>query len=321
MARSRSRSRRPRLDWPEARRRFEDHLRAGRARPRTLEGHLREVDLFAEDLAATRGPADVSLEQLRDYQLGLLTGERARRGKPLAAGTVARVTSSLRAFFAFLRAEGLLARDPSLGLERPQLPQPVPGDVLTVAQVRELLQAADTTRPLGRRDRALAEVLYATGVRRAEVCGLDLADYDRAERVLHVRHGKGDKGRLLPVSRSCAEALEAYFAHGRPRLVTAHADSSRALFLTRAGRRLHPVAVHRALRRLRAGAGLDVELSAHTLRRSFATHLLRNGVSLRHIQLLLGHANLQTTAVYLRLDTSELRREILLRHPRERFEA
>jgi len=311
---------RPRaLCWTRALEVYEQHLLARRASPRTREDHLRELRLLREH-AAPKRPGSLCLADLRDYQVGLLTGEASRSGRPVSAGTVAKVTSTLRAFFAFLAAEGLVRADPALRLERPKVPRRLPGDVLSVPDVRRLLAAPDEATALGLRDRALLEVLYATGLRRAEACGLELGDLDHPGRELHVREGKGSKDRLVPLTRSAYEVVVRYLERARPELKTAHPDGARALFLTAAGRRLHPVAVFRALERSARAAGLRRKPSAHSLRRSFATHLLKGGASLRHIQLLLGHASLDTTAAYLRLDTRELRREILLRHPRERFE-
>lgn len=193
--------------------------------------------------------------------------------------------------------------------------------MLSVAQVTRLLDAAARDQSIrGLRDRAAVELLYATGVRRAELLGLDLDSLDHHEREILVR-GKGEKSRRIPVTRSAYLAVRAYLDAARPSLTSGHQDSARALLLTYRGRRLDHISLCKLLRRLRAAAKLRARVSPHVMRRSFATHLLQGGASLRHIQLLLGHTKLSTTAFYLKLDTRELRRELLLKHPRERMDA
>ena len=194
--------------------------------------------------------------------------------------------------------------------------------MLTVEEVTRLLEAPDRTTPMGLRDRAFLEILYATGMRRREALGLDLCDYDRRTREVVVRNGKGGKSRVLPVTRGAVSEIDAYLARGRPALAKLGlADSMNAIFLSERGRRLSEPRVLKILRALAATARIKKRLTPHALRRSFATHLLKGGVSLRHIQVLLGHASLDTTAIYLRLDPRELRRELLLEHPRERIDA
>jgi len=161
-------------------------------------------------------------------------------------------------------------------------------------------------------------VLYATGVRRAELIALDLTDYEARERLVHVRHGKGDKARSVPLTRAASLRLDDYLAQARPALSGAALEP--ALFLTRQGRRIGEPVPMKLLHRLARAAGIKKQVTPHTLRRSFATHLLQNKVSLRHIQKLLGHEKLSTTAAYLCLSPQELRREILLHHPRERLD-
>jgi len=310
--------RRRRLTWETAVNRYEDHLRARRCSRATIDAYLRHLRLFREHVPKT--PDRVEVHDLRTFQLGLHSGECARSKKPLSAAAVANVSTALRGFFGFLLNEGLLKEDPAARLEQPKLPRRLPGDVISVEQVQSLLAAAEIRKPLGRMDRTLLEVLYATGVRRGEICSLDLRDMDLQERTLVVRHGKGNKARKLPLARSCANSLTAYLQETRPKLCKSHPDSLDALFLTRNGRRIDASAVVRSLARLKKRAKLTDRLTAHTLRRTFATHLLKNGVSLRHIQLLLGHENLATTAIYLSLDLEDLRRELLQHHPRELFE-
>lgn len=310
------------LGWPEALCRWETHLRAEGRSPLTVRGYLFEARRLRDYLEGrrVRAPREIGLAHLRDYQVGLLTGNAARSGRSNGNATVHRIVTTLRSFFAFLVLEGALERDPSLGLQPPRATKPLPGHTLTPDQVRRLLAAPDLTTPKGLRDRALLEVLYATGLRRGEALALDLDDLDHHEREVRVRHGKGDKGRVLPVVPSAWRRLTEYVERGRPALTTAHPDSARSVFLSPLGRRMSESTILRALRQHAAAAGL-ARLSPHTLRRTFATQLHERGTSLRVIQDLLGHASLDTTMVYLRVDSKAIRREVIRHHPREGLDA
>ncbi len=311
---------RKKIDWPEALELFAQHQRAERRSPATIVSYacvLRALRAHLERRRVALRPGDVALMHLRSYVVGLLSGARGRR--PFTPGTVSRIATTIATFFGFLASEGLIAEDPARRLERPRVPERLPGDVLSQADMQRLLAAADTSTPNGLRDRALVEVLYATGVRNAELLALDLTDLDRRQRLLSVRHGKGDKGRVVPITRSAWTELMGYIERGRPTLTTTHADSMRAVFMGQRGRRLSAAGLRNVLDRLSERAKVSVRLTPHTLRRTFATELLRAGVDLRTIQLLLGHSNLNTTARYLRLDASELRRDVILHHPRERM--
>lgn len=318
------------LAWKPARELFETHLRAKRSSPLTVKAYLRAVQLLEE---RWRRPAAVTLAGLRELLVGLLTGKESRSGKPLSSCSVGKSVAGWRSFFRLLAEEGHVELDPTSRLESPKNPKRPPGQALTVKEVQRLLNAADVPgKATALRDRAVTEVLYATGVRRAELCALDLTDLDHDERELTVREGKGGKGRIVPLTRSAYHQLQRYLEGGRPGLADPPVDKrgrrqtegrpkdQHALFLTRFGSRIDPQTVRRILIALRKRAGIRKEVTPHTMRRTFATHLLKQGASVRHIQVLLGHSCLSTTAQYLRLDAKDLRREILLRHPRERFQ-
>lgn len=310
--------RRKHLSWEDAHARFLTHLRARNLSARSVYCYGLDVSRLAAYLRGTAGPHDVSTERLRAYQTGLLAGTASRSGRPQTGRTVRRALSTLGRFFAWLADERLIGRDPCLRLERVKASHPAMGAALSVADVERLLVAADPAdapSPAALRDRAALEVLYATGVRRAELMALDLSDYDPRERLVLVRHGKGDKPRQIPLTRSAALRLDAYLAAGRAAL--AQGRDEPALLLTRYGTRLGERAVMKLLWRLARRAGLPRRVTPHMIRRSFATHLLQAGTDLRSIQLLLGHGNLSTTAAYLCLDTEDLRQQILRHHPRE----
>lgn len=308
------------LRWEEGFERFEVYFRAARNSPASVESYLRELGHLATRMRE-RGlltPAEVAVHDLREDVCGLFTGATSTSGKPLRPASVGRIVAIAGTFFTFLHEDGLIPDNPTARLERPKTPQPVPMDVLNVTEVRRLLRAIDRSSPLGLRDRALVELLYATGLRRSEALSLTFSDLRAEEREVAVV-GKGDKPRVLPVTRSAWLALEAYLARGRPALVT-HRTEPYRVFIGCRGETFTKAGILKLLRKLVRKAGITKNVTPHTLRRTFATHLLKNGVSLREIQVLLGHANLNTTAVYLRLETQELRREVLLKHPRERFD-
>ena len=305
------------LTWEAALARYESHLRARRASPRTVAGYLRELELLSERLALP--PARVTLQGLREHLCGLMTGTRSISGRPLAAGTVARTATAYKCFFAFLLAEGLSQEDPARRLERPKVPRYPPGDVLSLREIKRLLASCPET-PHGLRDRAILELLYATGIRLSEIVALDIADLDHGERELLIRAGKGEKARILPLTRSAYHQVCHYLKQGRERLASTHPDSAQALLLSRLGRRLCKRALANVLASRGQKAGVKKGVKPHMLRRTFATHLLKGGASVRHIQELLGHTDLNTTALYLKLDRRELRQELHLRHPREGFE-
>lgn len=317
-----TKSNKKKITWADALDRYLTHLRAVRSSDRTIHDASLKLCHVARHFEPLT-PGQVHLADLRSFQAGLFNGETTASGKAMGAGAVANVSSCVRKFFRFLASEGLLAEDPTVRLEQPRCPPRKVGDVLSVREVTRLLVAAGeaATSPCGARDRAMVELLYATGLRRTELLSLDLGDLERDTREVVVRRGKGGKGRRVPLTRSAFLAVTDYVDVARPALCTTHADSASALFLTYRGRRFEQRSLGKTLRDLAAGANLGRRLSAHTLRRTFATHLLQGGASLRAIQVLLGHAALSTTAFYLRLDTSELRKELILRHPRERIDA
>lgn len=311
------------VTWPEALARWETALRAATKADTTVRSYLFEARRLREHLDArgVRDPAQVGLTHLRDYQVGLLTGAASRSGKPNGAATVHRIVTTLRTLFSFLAEEGLVPHDPSTRLEPPRVSRPVPGNTLTPAEVRRLLAAPDRTIPKGLRDRALLEVLYGAGLRRGEALALDLGDLDHHERELWIRQGKGGKGRVLPLIPSAWRQLMSYLERGRPALTSAHPDSGRAVFLSSRGRRVSESSILKLLRTHAATARIPKRLTPHTLRRSFATELHKRGASLRVIQELLGHASLDTTMLYLRVDARLIRREVILHHPREAIDA
>lgn len=271
----------------------------------TLEAQRRDLErlrAWARDRRLA-GPADVRDADLRAFLLDC--------AEELAASSRARLLSTLRSFFRFLQAEGRRDGDPTATIMAPRRGRHLP-DVLSVAQVERLLAWGDAS-PTGLRDRAALELLYGCGCRVGELCALDVADLDHGEAMVRLR-GKGSKERQVPVGEPALGAVAEYLRAGRPRL--AGRRPSPALLLNRRGGRLTRVSVWTLLKTAAAAAGLPASVSPHTLRHSYATHLLEGGADLRIVQELLGHADISTTEIYTHVDRAWLAEAWRSAHPR-----
>jgi integrase/recombinase XerD len=274
--------------------------------PHTLAAYGRDLRRFVAH-ARERGwtLAGVGGEQVLDF----LAEERAAGARE---STLARRLSSLRGFFRFAAGEGHLEADPCAELPTPRATRRLPR-MLTSRQVDRLLAAPDAARPLGLRDRAVLELLYATGARVSEVADLRVDSVLDAFQVVRCE-GKRDKHRLVPLGRRAQQALRLYLERERPAL-DARGPGSGHLFLSRNGRRLGRERLLRIVRKHALSAGLP-PISPHTLRHSFATHLLENGADLRAVQDMLGHADVATTEIYTHVDRKRLRSAHRQHHPR-----
>ncbi|MEU4241612.1 tyrosine recombinase XerC [Actinoplanes sp. NPDC026619] len=247
-----------------------------------------------------------------DLDIGLLRGWLAARMRQGAARTSqARRAAAARAFTAWAHRSGLAARDPGAQLASPRAHRDLP-TVLRADQAASLVENPEAGSSEGLRDRAVLELLYATGVRVSELCGLDRADVDDARRVVRV-FGKGAKERAVPYGLPAQRALDDWLRHGRPALE--QADSGEALFLGVKGGRLQQTVVRRIVRTASQQTGLP-HVSPHDLRHSAATHLLDGGADLRAVQDLLGHASLSSTQIYTHVSTERLRAAFKQAHPR-----
>lgn len=268
------------------------------------------LSAYRSDLEALtvwlKGPPDkATRSQLQNYFAACVSqGARPR--------STARMLSSLRRFYRYLLREGLITDDPSALLESPKLGRPLPKS-LSEEQVEKLLQAPDTGTPLGRRDRAMLETLYATGLRVSELVSMKMQQVDLQSGVVRVL-GKGDKERLVPLGEEAIEWLQRYLAEARPSLL--HGHSSDALFPTTRGAAMTRQAFWHNLKRYAQIAGIETHLSPHSLRHAFATHLLNHGADLRVVQMLLGHADLSTTQIYTHVARERLKSLHALHHPR-----
>ena len=235
------------------------------------------------------------------------------REKRYAATTVARKVAAIKSFFGFLAAEGMIKDNPTRSVPSPRVGKSLPKPI-SIAQARLLLeQPSKRSTPEAKRDRAMLELLYATGMRASELVSLNLADIDIEGGYVRC-FGKGHKERLIPIYRQASLVLKEYLADGRPHLV--HNSEEKALFLNRRGERLTRQGLWQILKGYAKEAGLEAQVTPHTLRHSFATHMLSGGADLRSVQELLGHANISTTQVYTHLTTDHIRRSYEKSHPR-----
>ncbi len=297
----------------ELMRAFEDFLRLRRgASEHTVRAYLGDIDALAA-YAEPGIPVDHALARITLADLRNWLADMSARGK--SRTTLARRGAAARAFFQWAQEEGHLPTNPALRLATARAAQTLP-EVLTIEHIERLLDVArsqaDDDDPLHLRDWVALELLYATGMRVGELCGIDLGDIDHAERMVRVT-GKGDKQRVVPFGRPAAKALVAWLESGRPRCVTSLTDS--AVFLGRRGARVDQRQLRDSLHRLCAMAGVP-DIGPHGLRHSAATHLVARGADLRSVQEVLGHSSLTTTQRYTHVSTERLRSAYQLAHPR-----
>lgn len=255
----------------------------------------------------------LSIEEVTIDLLRIFVGELNDLG--IAARSRSRIISGIRSFFHFLTIEGFLTDNPAELLETPALGQHLP-EVLSVEEINDMVAAIDQNKAEAPRDRAIIETLYGCGLRVSELTGLEMSKVYADDGYLVVR-GKGNKERMVPMSEVSVDEIVNYIEEYRSGLeVKAGCDN--ILFLNRRGGRLTRIRIFQIIKDLAATAGIRKNISPHTLRHSFATHLLEGGANLRAIQQMLGHESITTTQIYLHLDRSSLREDIMAYHPRNR---
>lgn len=250
--------------------------------------------------------ADVTIDTLEEFVATL-------HDLGLTARSQARLISGLKSYFKFLVLEGYRTDNPAQQLPQPRLGQHLP-EVLTVAEIDAMVEQCDISTPLGVRNRAIIETLYGCGLRVSELTDLRLSALYRDEQYVIV-HGKGDKQRLVPISPVAIQWIDRYLREVRSDMTVDRASDD-IIFLNSRGKRLSRVMVFYIVKQLCELAGIRKTVSPHTLRHSFATHLLEGGANLRAIQQMLGHESITTTQIYVHIDRSLLRHEILAHHPR-----
>ena len=267
------------------------------------------MDYLAEADGSLPEPNQITTADLRGYVAALHEAGYAR-------SSIARRLASLRSFFRFAQREGLVEHNPAKPLRNPRRARKLP-HFLTTEEINRLLTAPRADTPLGIRDRAILETIYSAGLRVSEVVGLNLEDLDLEEGVVRVR-GKGRRERLAPLGRYAVQALKRYLPKRIPH-DSLPSGGAAPVFLNRFGKRLTTRSVARMLEKYIQQVGLDTRTSPHTLRHSFATHLLDGGADIRSVQELLGHQSLVTTQIYTHLSTAGLRRAYEAAHPRARL--
>lgn len=272
----------------------------------SCEGYRRDVDRLLAWLAE----GGIMLRDVTTDTLRLFLGDLHDLG--IAERSQARMVSGLRSFFRYLTLEGYLEADPTELLESPKLGLHLP-EVLTVAEIDAMIAAIDPTKDEAQRDRAMMETLYGCGLRVSELVNLEMSRVYASEGYLIVR-GKGDKERMVPMSDTSVAEITAWL-DDRQRLPVKPGEEN-ILFLNRRGHRLTRQRAFQIVKGLAEAAGIRKTISPHTLRHSFATHLLEGGANLRAIQQMLGHESIATTQIYIHLDSSALRDDIMRYHPR-----
>ena len=268
----------------------------------------RSLTEFAEwsrrrhDLKSAR---EITIDHITEY-----LADRKRAG--LAASSIKLVVVALKIFFRFLLGKGAVRHDPTETLSLPRIERYLP-ETLNEIQTEQLLEAIDTTASLGLRDRAMIELLYASGLRISELANARLENFNAEERILRIV-GKGSKTRLVPVGRKACEALAAYLSTERPELLSRRTGNE--IFLSIRGTKMTTVRIWQIVKKHARRSGLEANIYPHLLRHSFATHLLGNGADLRIIQEMLGHADISTTQVYTHVDQQRLKAVHRKFHPR-----
>lgn len=279
----------------------------------TYNSYSSDVREFASWLASEPGPG-ITLEKTAGENIRQYISSRIDPdGGPVITGrTQARILSSLRSFFGWLQTEGIITENPCDGIDAPKIGRYLPA-VLSVDEVNDIMNSVDRSKWGGVRDRAILELLYGCGLRVSEVSDVRISNVYLQEKFVRIV-GKGNKERVVPMGDPAAEAVTAYLAV-RPE--PAGADSEDILFLNRSGGQLSRISVFNMVKKQAMLAGITKEISPHTFRHSFATHLIEGGADLRVVQEMLGHESILTTEIYTHLDSTTWQNDILKHHPRK----
>lgn len=289
---------------------FLDSLKAGFSNNTILayQNDLNQIAKFVQAKSSSPNLAQWS-QVNRDLLMSYMVNLKERH---YSTTTVARKTAAVRSFFSYLVKEGKLKTDPSRNLGLPKVGKALPKPI-SVYQVRQLLEQPKQNTPEAKRDKAMLELIYASGMRVSELMGLNLNDVSLNQG--HVRcFGKGSKERIIPIHQQAVDFLREYITTARPAILRNNDD--KALFLNRRGERLTRQGFWQILKGYAKSAGLGNDVTPHTLRHSFATHLLSGGADLRAVQTLLGHANISTTQVYTQVTSEQMRQVYDKAHPR-----
>ncbi len=282
---------------------------------RTIESNTNQLERFVRwcNEREINTPSDLTEDVIAGYRRYLYHHINERTGKPLHVNSQAHMLINLRSFCRWLAKHEIVRRDPSLKLEIPSAGKRRIADVLTIDEIMALLNIPDVTTDLGIRDRAILETFFSTAIRVSELLNLEPSDVVAERGLVHVRHGKGDKDRLVPIGTSTLDWINKYRLDVRSKLHLAHSDHK--LFLTRTGTPLSREALARVVRQSIRTAGIDKRGACHLLRHTAATLMLENGADLRSLQTYLGHARLDTTQIYTHMTLGRLKEVHQKTHP------
>lgn len=302
--------------WQEG---FREHLAVRGFSPKTVSKYVGELKPLFGYLhgQGVESLAQLTREHLEGYRVFLFyLRQRRRPERSLTLQTQGLRLQAVKCFLRFLYRTRVLLVDLSVHVDLPRVPRTLPRVLLTESEAQRLVECSDGGTPLDLRDRAVLELLYGTGLRNGELIALRLEHLDFSRHMLCVECGKGGKSRLVPLGEEAEAWLSAWLERGRPQFLQNWEE--RRVFLTTRGRRFHTADLVRLVGRWARRAGLEKKVTPHTLRHCCATHMLRRGAGLRHLQVMLGHASADTTQRYTRVELSDLRRVLLRCHPRER---
>ena len=298
------------VSWTDVIKGFGRYLRIERSlSPNSVAAYLSDVRRlrdYTEENRGGAGPASLSYGDLSGFVAHIAMSDDAVR-------TQARIISGIRSFCSYMMIEKIITEDPSALLEAPRTGMKLP-EVLSVEEIDRMVASIDLSEPSGHRNRAIIETMYGCGLRVSELVSLRLTDIHRREGFVKIT-GKGNKQRLVPIGRVTLKEIDSYLE--RRMAMPVIADQN-IIFLNRRGRKLSRVMIFNIIRETADAAGIKKKISPHTLRHSFATHLVEGGADLRAVQEMLGHESITTTEIYTHIDRSYLRDTVLMFHPRAR---
>ena len=299
------------MNWPTVLKGFKAYLMLERAlSPHTIEAYLSDMgklEQFIQLSGLELQPAQISTDHLSAFLMWL-------NELGLGARSQARLLSALKTFYKYLLTENIITTDPTELLDGPRLPRHIP-EVLSFEEIQRMLQVIDLSEPHGVRNRAMLETLYACGLRVSELTELRLSHLYLDIGFVKVI-GKGDKERIVPIGGDAVKHIRLYIEGVRQTMLNIHKDHANYVFLNRRGKKLSRVMVFLIIKEIAGLAGIEKNVSPHTFRHSFATHLIEGGADLKAVQDMLGHESILTTEIYTHLDTEFLRETVLQYHPR-----
>jgi integrase/recombinase XerD len=302
---------------------FTEHLEANGYSPRTVDAYRRHTEVFAGYIQKyypkISRPNEITREIIEDYQQ-FIREARTREDRPPANTTVRVKLNALKAFFSFLVDRNVVLRDPTTMIIAPKEEQRLTRRVPTPDEVIEILRSVEPRDPTSMRDRAILELLYASGMRTSELCNLKVSEVDLKDQTATIVRGKGGKTRIVPIGQYAAHYIELYLKEGRKRLLRGNREDPGYLFLSAIGTPLNRQTINRAVfDRINRNLDGEQRITCYSFRHASATGLIANGVDIAYVAQLLGHESLETTKRYLKIEIGDLKQQHARFHPRERL--